>query len=144
MPPCLELVTLQHTSFVVSFLIFLFISSKAHLLLYILLKISVKQLNEDKDSISLRHFKVALSHAAQLSQVLAFYFGIRLPKKVASRDFACNDLDTKRFASRISRLHANILFLCSSQGVSPAHLRHINPLARLLTLLDPNVCDLGR
>ena len=103
----------------------------------------MKQCTKEKDTESLRHFKVALAHATQLSHVLAFYFGVRLPKRVTRRDFV-NDLDVKRFAGRLSRLHANILFLCTSQGVQGTHLRHINPLARLLTLLDPKVCDLGR
>lgn len=93
---------------------------------------------------SVRHFKVALSHATQLSNLLAFYFGIRLPKKVVQRDFILDDMDIKKFAGRVSRLHANCLFLCTSQGVGPVHLRHANPLARLLTLLDPSICDFGR
>lgn len=92
----------------------------------------------------LRHFKVALSHATQLSHILAFYFGVRLPKKVAHRDFISSDLDAKRFSGRISRLQANILFLCTSQGMRPAHLRYVNPLARLLKLLGSSDYDLGR
>lgn len=92
----------------------------------------------------LRHFKVALSHVTQLTHLLAFYFGVRLPKKVAHLDFIRSDLATRRFAGRIARLHANVLFLCTSQGVAPDHLRHANPLARLSTLLETNICDLGR
>lgn len=92
----------------------------------------------------LGHFKVALSHVTQLSHHLAFYFGLRLPKKLNHLDFIRSDLDAKRFSRKIARLHANVLFLCASQGVAPIHLRHANPLARLSTLLDPNICDLGR
>ncbi|EFX67987.1 hypothetical protein DAPPUDRAFT_301718 [Daphnia pulex] len=104
----------------------------------------VEQVNKGGNEETLRHFKVALSHVTQLCNLLAFYFGVRLPKKVAHSDFISSDLDAKIFAGRIARLHANVLYLCTSQGVAPIHLRHANPLARLSTLLDPNICDLGR
>ncbi|XP_046464263.1 beclin 1-associated autophagy-related key regulator-like [Daphnia pulex] len=104
----------------------------------------VEQVNKGGNEEKLRHFKVALSHVTQLCNLLAFYFGVRLPKKVAHSDFISSDLDAKIFAGRIARLHANVLYLCTSQGVAPIHLRHANPLARLSTLLDPNICDLGR
>ncbi|KAI9559975.1 hypothetical protein GHT06_013983 [Daphnia sinensis] len=104
----------------------------------------VEQTKKDGDTQRLTHFKVALSHVTQVCNLLAFYFGIRLPKKVAHSDFISSDLDIKLFAGRIARLHANVLYLCTSQGVAPIHLRHANPLARLSTLLDPNICDLGR
>ena len=105
---------------------------------------SVDKANKNGDSETLVHFKVALSHVTQLSQILAFYFGVRLPKRVTHLDFIRNDLDPKRFAGRIARLHSNVLFLCASQGVPPIHLRHANPLAKLSTLLEPKICDLGR
>lgn len=104
----------------------------------------VEQTKKDGDPQRLSHFKVALSHVTQVCNLLAFYFGIRLPKKVGHSDFISSDLDIKLFAGRIARLHANVLYLCTSQGVAPIHLRHANPLARLSTLLDPNICDLGR
>lgn len=93
---------------------------------------------------AVNQFKVALSHATQLSQLLAFFLGVRLPKRLNYLDFIRTDLDTRRFSAKIGRLHANVLYLCTSQGVAPVHLRHANPLARLLTLLEPNICDLGR
>lgn len=105
---------------------------------------TVDQANKTGDNEMLRHFKVALSHVTQLTHLLAFYFGVRLPKKVAHLDFIRSDLDAKRFAGRVGRLHANVLFLCTSQGVAPDHLRHANPLARISTLLETNICDLGR
>lgn len=104
----------------------------------------VERANKNGDTETLSHFKVALSHVTQVCHLLAYYFGVRLPKKVAHSDFINNDLDIKLFAGRIARLHANVLYLCTSQGLAPIHLRHANPLARLSTLLDPNVCDLGR
>ena len=106
--------------------------------------VSVEQANKDGNIEPLRQFKVALSHVTQLCNLLAFYFGVRLPKRVAHSDFISSDLDAKLFAGRITRLHANVLYLCTSQGVAPIHLRHGNPLARLSTLLEPNICDLGR
>lgn len=109
---------------------------------FLLLK--AEKAEKDGDAEMLRNFKVALSHVTQLTQLLAFYFGLRLPKKIAYLDFIRNDLDSKRFAGRIARLHSNVLYLCTSQGVAPVHLRHTNPLARLYTLLEPNICELGR
>lgn len=108
------------------------------------LLVAVEKAEKSGDVEMLRNFKVALSHVTQLTHLLAFYFGVRLPKKVAHLDFIRSDLDAKRFAGRIARLHANVLYLCASQGVAPIHLRHANPLARLSTLLEPNICDLGR
>jgi len=102
------------------------------------------QAAKSDDTNTLRHFKVALSHITQLSHLLAFYLGVNLPKKVTFMDFMKSDLNPKRFSGRISRLHANILFLCTCQAVDPVHLRHANPLARLLALTELNICDLGR
>lgn len=93
---------------------------------------------------ALNHFKVAMSYIAQLCRLLAFYLGVSLPKRVSQLDFVRNDLDHKRLISRITRVNTNVLFLCTSQRVAPVHLRPVNPLARLLTLLDSNICDLGR
>lgn len=107
-------------------------------------QLCVNQASKNGDKGTLGHFKVALSHIAQLSHLLSFYLGVQLPKKVTFLDFMRSDLNSKRFARRISRLHANILFLCASQAVDPVHLRHANPLARLLTLTELNICDLGR
>jgi len=114
-------------------------------------QLCVNQASKNGDTETLGHFKVALSHITQLSHLLSFYLGVRLPKKVTYLDFMKSDLNSdlnsdefKRFAGRISRLHANILFLCASQAVDPVHLRHANPLARLLTLTELNICDLGR
>jgi len=105
---------------------------------------SVNQASKNGDMEPLGHFKVALSHITQLSHLLSFYLGVRLPKKLNYLDFMRGDLNSKRFAGRVSRLHANILFLCASQAVDPVHLRHANPLARLLALTKFNICDLGR
>ena len=71
-------------------------------------KMTVNQANKDGDIETLRHFKVALSHVTQLSHLLAFYFGLRLPKKVNQMDFMRSDLDPKRFAGRLARLHMNM------------------------------------
>jgi len=107
-------------------------------------QLCVNQASKNGDMEPLGHFKVALSHITQLSHLLSFYLGVRLPKKLNYLDFMRGDLNSKRFAGRVSRLHANILFLCASQAVDPVHLRHANPLARLLALTKFNICDLGR
>lgn len=104
----------------------------------------VSQAEKGGDYDAVNHFKVALSHTTQLTHLLAFYLGVRLPKRLKHLDFIRTDLDVRRFSAKVGRLHANVLYLCTSQGVAPVHLRHANPLARLLTLLDSNICDLGR
>lgn len=104
----------------------------------------VSQSGKDGNTETLSHFKAAMSYIAQLCRLLAFYLGVNLPKRVSHMDFVRNDLDHKRLTNRITRVNTNVLFLCTSQRIAPIHLRTVNPLARLLTLLDKNVCDLGR
>lgn len=84
----------------------------------------------------------ALTYTTQLINVLSFYLNIHLPHKIAYADF-CKKLNEEYFDRKVFRLNSNILYLAYSQGVNLSKCKEKNTLENVLTILNPEISNLG-
>ncbi|PIK61543.1 putative beclin 1-associated autophagy-related key regulator [Apostichopus japonicus] len=86
----------------------------------------------------------AMSYVAQLTQHIAWYLGIPLPKRLSFSYFCLKELDLKEFSFGVEKLNVNVLYLCCTQGVDPEFLHPRSPLGNLWQLIKCKSPLLGR
>nr|XP_015838946.1 PREDICTED: beclin 1-associated autophagy-related key regulator [Tribolium castaneum] len=90
------------------------------------------------------NISAALTYTAQLINVLAFYFNVRLPYRMVYSDFCGSYMDEAQFTRRVARLNANVLYLCFSQNIDLSYLKSCETVHNLLRLIDTSNPHLGR
>ncbi|XP_044264376.1 beclin 1-associated autophagy-related key regulator isoform X1 [Tribolium madens] len=90
------------------------------------------------------NISAALTYTAQLINVLAFYFNVRLPYRMVYSDFCGSYMDEAQFTRRVARLNANVLYLCFSQNIDLSYLKACETIHNLLRLIDTSNPHLGR
>lgn len=86
----------------------------------------------------------ALTYTTQLLQIMCYYLDIRLPYKVSYSDFCTTALSEAQFNRKVTRLNANILYVCYNQGCRLNDLRPTHTLENIQKLLNPTHACLGR
>lgn len=86
----------------------------------------------------------AFSYVTQLTNHMASYLGIPLPKRLPFSYFCLKELDLKEFSCAVDKLNVNILYLCCTQGVDPDFLHPRSPLCNLTQLLKCQSSLVGR
>ncbi|KAJ3650219.1 hypothetical protein Zmor_021920 [Zophobas morio] len=90
------------------------------------------------------NISAALTYTAQLINVLAFYFNVRLPYRMVYSDFCGGYMDEAQFTRRVARLNANVLYLCFSQNIDLSNLKACETIHNILKLMDTSNPNLGR
>jgi beclin 1-associated autophagy-related key regulator len=90
------------------------------------------------------NISAALTYTAQLINVLAFYFNVRLPYRMVYSDFCGSYMDEAQFTRRVARLNANVLYLCFSQNIDLSNLKACETIHNILKLMDTSNPHLGR
>ncbi|XP_059610707.1 beclin 1-associated autophagy-related key regulator [Phlebotomus argentipes] len=85
----------------------------------------------------------ALTYTAQLVQVLSYYLDVRLPFRMNYSDFCSSYMNEGSFNRRVTRLNANIFFLCYTQRVRLSELNPMHTIENIQILLQLEHSDLG-
>ncbi|EDO36555.1 predicted protein [Nematostella vectensis] len=85
----------------------------------------------------------ALTHAAQLLELLASLLDVNLPSKLSYSEFCQNEMGRKEFQSALSRLNTNVLHLCFTQHVDPTLLHPHRTLNNLYALINTTCTGRG-
>lgn len=86
----------------------------------------------------------ALTYTAQCVNIISYYLNVRLPYKMFYGDFLNTYMTETKFARRVARLNANILYLCYTQNVDLGSLRSSQTIHNLLQLFENEQAELGR
>ncbi|XP_063994053.1 beclin 1-associated autophagy-related key regulator isoform X2 [Diachasmimorpha longicaudata] len=90
------------------------------------------------------NMSAALTYAAQLVNVLAYYVNVRLPYKLSYGEFCGNEMSSQKFARKVARLNSNVLHLCFTQNTDINVIHPMHTLQNLMHLLNTEISDLGR
>ncbi|XP_021963931.1 beclin 1-associated autophagy-related key regulator isoform X2 [Folsomia candida] len=86
----------------------------------------------------------ALTYSTQFVNLIAYYLDLRLPHRLSYSEFRNGDLVNGKFNKKVAKLNANVIHLCSSQGIHATSLQPRKTISNLLLLFDPEQADLGR
>ncbi|RXG62425.1 Beclin 1-associated autophagy-related key regulator [Armadillidium vulgare] len=93
------------------------------------------------------HILAGVSFLNHMVNTVADIIKIPLPKRVNIRDFinlTSEDLEKTKFQKLVTRINANVLFLCLSQEVPSNSLLPLSPLINMNALFTNPTIDIGR
>jgi len=86
----------------------------------------------------------ALTYTTQFVNLIAYYVDLRLPHRLSYSEFANGNLSNGKFSRKVAKLNANVIHLCSSQGIHATSLQPRKTISNILLMFDPEQSDLGR
>lgn len=109
-------------------------------------------LTENSIRTATNRISAALSYTTQLLSVIGFYLDEKFPRKVHFKEFYTNTdlngsklyLTDDKFAHKVAKLNANILYFCLQQGVDIRLLEPKKTLKNLQLLTDINPCPIDK
>ncbi|CAG7718466.1 unnamed protein product [Allacma fusca] len=87
-----------------------------------------------------------LTFLTQFVNMISYYLDLRLPHRLSYSEFSVGCLANRKFNRKVAKLNANIVHLCTSQGVPASYLQPRKTISNLLLLFDSSlvgVCQLG-